>query len=425
MKRLTVISILPIILVSVALSALAQQQAKIYDIDVSRSMLVDGKFAAAQQALVDHIQQLPAGIDVAVVKFGTTADKVIEKNISDQTDREDIIQAIRWLSADENWTQFNEMIKEDRLISHELRSQYNGNVNIQVIVLSDGISSPDPSTGTRPFNLESVVSQTFPQAQGYNVYLLRIDPGTAMRRSETTPAGLTTITVPPGQISYALDTIDKSRPAIAATVDSSSASVISGPRNPKWIYLLATGLLFLAVSYFGYEIFSRYAQKQRQFKERVRKLTAVPSPLAPAHVERLRIRETELGFNAKEDKVQQEAFHAIIKGGRILVGGDPTRCAFILRYPTAPEVMFSLSIGEATLTIKNGAKVSLTINKSRLKPGHVFESDIGKDIVIVFENKVQINIAKVTLPLKRNQEEKQARKLAEGTLAGSDVTHSD
>lgn len=403
-------------LLCVALSVFAQQQISVFDIDVSRSMLNIGKIKAAKDAVASEVTHIANGTHVIVIAFGTTADEVFNSRIDDEADRQKLIETVHSLKATHKNTHFDEMIKQSKLSSYEARARYRNNCSISVKVLSDGISSPDETSGKRFFNLADVVSESMPRSAGFRIYILSLEDilsEPVLNTAEVEKSGVTTVPVSPKNLQTVMPQIRsheyKSR--AAANVEQPEK-----PKKPTFDWTLAYyGIAAVVVAFalaFGFRKYKHFSQDQRRFKERMNRLSSPQHSNSPLFQERLRFQEIVLGSNDKEDKVEQEQFHRIIKGSRILVGRDPVKCAFVLRYSQSPEVLFSIAVGEHTLSLTNGSKEPIIVNRRQLKPSQVVEQPIDEEISVVFRNKLRVVIVKVRMPLQKRRESEQIKKLA-------------
>jgi hypothetical protein len=401
------------IILCISFPLLAQQHIIVYAVDVSRSMRNLGKIEAVKDAVIADVPTVANGTHVIVIAFGTTADEVFNSPINTNADRQKLIEVIRGIKAVHWNTHFDELIKRTKLSCYETRARYGNDCAVTVKILSDGISSPDEITGKRFFNLADVVSESMPRSAGFHVYILSLEDiltEPIFNIAEVEKTGITTIPISPKDLQTVM-------PKIRHYENKShSIGKVKETRNPtsEWalayygIPVLAIALVFV----FGIKKFRRYTHQQRQFKERINKLSNPQRSNSVAFQERLKIQEILLGANEKENRIEQEQFHKVIKGLRILVGGDPMKCAFILRYSQSPEVLFSIMVKELALSIVNQSKELIVVNRQQLKPGQAAKHSIQEEISVVFRNKLRIVISRVRIPLQKRIESDQIKKIA-------------
>jgi len=404
------------LLLCVALPVFAQQHISVFDIDVSRSMLNNGKIEAAKGAIISEVPHIANGTHVILIAFGTTADEVFNSRIDDEAGRQKLIEDVSSLRATHKNTHFDEMIKQTKLSCYETRARY-GNTSISVKVLSDGVSSPDETTGKRFFNLANVVSESMPRSAGFRIYILSLEDiltEPVLNVAEVEKSGVTTVPVSPKNLQTVMPQIRNHE------YKSHTAANVKQPEKLEkttfdWTlayYGIAAVVITLALL-FAFRQYKSFSQEQRRFKERINKLSNPQRSNSPLFQERLRFQEIVLGSDGKENKVEQEQFYKMIKGSRILVGRDPLKCAFVLRYPQSPEVLFSVTVRDHTLSLSNESKEPTVVNRKQLKPSQAIEQPIEEEISVIFRNKVRIAVLKERIPLQKRRETEQIKKLAE------------
>jgi len=426
---LKIIAVL-ILLLCVALPSLAQQQVNIYDLDVSKSMLRNNMFAAAQQALIDYVGVLPIGVHVVVIKFGLTADPIIDRKIVREHDRNDIIEAIRWLRANHDYTQFDEMVKTTKLVCYDVRNRYNENVTIGITVLSDGIPSPNEDIGKRAFSLESIVTQTFPQSHGFNVYLVSLDEAKAQRPVVIDPgkvnkSGVITVVVPADSIASALrriNTIEAARHQ--ATVSKSGIRERDGGEEGSDSYLPAALAVLAAIA--GASTFIYYRRNKRGLDKMTKELHKSAQLVAgktSALKARLRVQESVLDKDGKITDSQPEQLLRIRPNSSFSLGKDAKTCSFVMKSEKAPAVLVSLTFGDTgeSMELRNETAFRLQMNNQLVKSGHSERFTIDEKVTVVSPDQIVITLERVLVRNDRKSESDFLAKLVNNGQANKEA----
>ncbi len=395
----------------------SRQVFNIYDIDVSKSMLKDGMFSSAKSALINHVKELPIGIHVIIVKFGLMADVIVNKEIKNQSDRNDIIESIQWLSANENYTQFDEMVKQTKLLCYEIQNHYS-NPRIKVTVISDGISSPDKSIGKTEYNLQSIVAQTLPLQNGLNVYFIKLTavdvPAVNLASSDN--SGLKTLLIQPKNINSALEQIDKDNRIKINHTDKKRITKSSDNNSSYMIYIIISAFILILVILFvpkSLKSIKIFREQQKQFKNRINKLTSNSPSNNSFTTEYLKITELNKNSEDKENKISQEKYFKLINGSRILVGSDPLKCVFIPNCQQVPAVLLSVKINGNKIFLYNETKEPLTINQKKLRPKHFFQYSVKDDISLDYKGIVRIDLLVTRVSSHKKRESEQVKRIRE------------
>ena len=146
---------------------LRPEEGLIIAIDISLSMRK--KLPAVQHAVLTLIE----GLDLqrlyrlALVRFGTTANEMIDLPLDSEVARGILRSGVQQLHTTDQWTHFDELV--DYLA---LKVPTFSTARVSALVYSDGLCSPDPTTGKRcidPQNIGSLVPFS-----AFNMYLVRI-----------------------------------------------------------------------------------------------------------------------------------------------------------------------------------------------------------------------------------------------------------
>jgi len=381
-------------------------------------------FEAAKDAVISEVPHTKNGTHVIVIAFGTTADAVFNSRIDGEEDREKLIGTVRALKATHKNTHFDEMIKQTRLSCYETRARYGNNISISVKVLSDGISSPDETSGKRFFNLADVVSESMPRSEGFRIYILSLEDiitEPVLNVAEVEKSGITTVPVSPKNLQNVMPQIRGHEFKSRSTSSATQPKKTDTPTFDWTMAFYGIGAVVILLGFmFGLRKYKHFAQRQRQFKERMSRLSIPQRSNSPLFQERLKIQETVLESNDKKPKIAQEQLYKLIDGSRILVGSDPLKCAFVLRYPQSPDALFSVTISGHTATIRNESKEPFMVNRHPLNPGHTIEQPTDEEAVMVFRNRLRVILHKVRIPLQKRRELEQIKKLV---AQASDKNH--
>jgi len=437
--------------------AFAQQRIDIYALDRSKSMLTGNKFAAAREALINTIRVLPVGTHVVVIGFGTTADVVADLFIKSDDEREAIVKAIQNLKATHNYTQFDEVIKQIKLVCYEMKSRYTDGVTIGITVISDGISSPDPQTGKNPSNLEETVTRTFPQSEGYHVYIVNLAKTNAKGQemidlSKVNNTGVVTVTVPKDKIGEVMKQIDEheikrsqeepraispptttmtpplQQPAVDNTdneppatlhpsaLDQTPPSTLAPTPMQSWWeemwsfallnypYLILGVVLIGGVSYFIVVLY----HKQRTYRQTSQRLTAALQQLPQKQngMKRyLKMQEFLLDRDGKVKVAQPEQLFSTREHLGILSGTDLSRCTHLLRSEKAPPTLLSSRIEGNSITIRNEADRPIKMNGQLVKRHKSKTFSIDEKVSILFNDQILVTLESLLVATRRNPED--------------------
>jgi|GEM_PF-6503229 len=424
---------LEVVVLCLVVPIAAQQQVNLYDIDVSKSMLKNNMFAAAQQALIDHVRILPIGVHIVVIKFGLTADVVIDRRITSDRDRQDIIEAIRWLAATHDYTQFDEMVKQTKLICYDVRSRYNDQVTIGITVLSDGISSPNKTIGKVTFNLESIVTQTFPQSRGFNVYLVSLEEARTKRPVVIDPekvnrSGVVTVVVPADSIAAALrriNTIERGRHEAAV---SKSGTVNSNDKKEdisQYLPVIIAIVVIIAAASVGF-----YYLRNKKGLDRITKELNRSTQLAAGKTNvlkaRLRVQETLLDKEGKINDSQPEQLLRIRPNSSFSLGKDAKTCSFVMKSEKAPAVLVSLTFGDTgeSMELRNETAFALQMNNHPVKSSHSKRFTIDEKVTMVSPDQIVITLERVLVRNDRKSESDFLAKLVNENQTNKEETIS-
>ena len=175
MKVLLQITILFILFDIITTQVLADRlvQPVILAVDVSGSM--KSKLDKVNTAVEDFIDNLDTNknFKVVLIKFGTFADVVLEREIKTQADKNAFKVAIKSLKVDPRDINFRDTNFDEMLDKIELKLRQLGENKAFILVYSDGISEPTPGSGKPKVDLAALASKKFP-ADRFNVYLINI-----------------------------------------------------------------------------------------------------------------------------------------------------------------------------------------------------------------------------------------------------------
>jgi len=159
-------------------------------LDTSGSMRIDGRIEAAKKAVIKEIQKLKSGDKIWIVTFDTYArllGKLDEgENPMFKETKEMLIQKISEIRAFGPWTHLEQAVMKAKTILVDRREI----AGAKILIFSDGISDPDPSSGVPPIDLEEIAT-LLPQKLGINVYLISFKEDIAgFFKTEATDSGV-------------------------------------------------------------------------------------------------------------------------------------------------------------------------------------------------------------------------------------------
>ncbi len=382
-----------------------QQFVEIKAIDVSESMRKNNMFQSAKEALIDNIKEIPAGTEVIIIKFGLTADEVVDRKIITEQDRDDIIERVSWLSPTEDWTQFDELIKEIKLLCYQLRSRYNDNVIMTITVLSDGISSPDKALGKKNYNLESVVSQTFPQANGFSIYLVSLKEAETKDQlntnfRNTANKSVISVVTPPENIGRALTRIDSIE---EKKNNSTNSSFGNGPKKSEGdsygFIIPAIIFLILIAAVIAAYILNRRKKEIESLTKELDKSDQIAQGKVKLLTTKLRITESSIDNDGNIINTTGEHFIKFYPNYNFSIGKDAESCSIILNSDKAPLVLCMVTVCESgnETQITNESGKGLKINDQFVKDGHSQSFPVDNKITITDTEHILVILEKILI----------------------------
>jgi len=155
-------------------------------LDTSGSMKTEAKIDAAKEAVIREIERAKPGDKIWIVTFDTYA-RLLGKLEGGESPRfvetkRALIQKLSQVKAMGRWTHLEQAVMKAKTILLDGREI----VGAKILIFSDGISDPDPSSGVPPVNLEEIAT-LLPQNLGINVYLISFkDDIVGFFKTETT-----------------------------------------------------------------------------------------------------------------------------------------------------------------------------------------------------------------------------------------------
>jgi hypothetical protein len=146
---------------------LQPQEGLIIAPDISLSMRK--KLPAVQRAVLTLIDglDLQRQYRVALVRFGTTANEVIDLTLDSEVARGILRSAVQQLRVTDQWTHYDELVNY-----LALKVPTFSTARVSALVYSDGLCSPDPTTGKRCIDPQNI--GTLVPSSAFNMYLVRI-----------------------------------------------------------------------------------------------------------------------------------------------------------------------------------------------------------------------------------------------------------
>jgi len=136
-------------------------------IDTSGSMSINRRIEAAKRAVIKEIERAKPGDKIWIITFDTYARLLGKLEVGESPTKQALIQKISEIRASGPWTHLEQAVMKAKTILVDRREI----VGAKILIFSDGISDPDPSSGVPPVNLEDIAT-LLPQKLGINVYLI-------------------------------------------------------------------------------------------------------------------------------------------------------------------------------------------------------------------------------------------------------------
>jgi hypothetical protein len=159
---------------------LPSEEGLIIAVDISLSMRK--KLPAVQHAALTLIDGLDVQRQyrVALVRFGTTANQVLDMTLDSEVQRGILRSAVQQLQITDQWTHYDELVN-----FLALKVPTFSTARVSALVYSDGECSPDPNSGKRCIDPQSI--GTLVPFLDFNMYLVRITatPGAAQHTPTT------------------------------------------------------------------------------------------------------------------------------------------------------------------------------------------------------------------------------------------------
>lgn len=147
---------------------------RVFLLDKSSSMRSSGLFDRIKADMLrNYVSQMVPGEHIAVLAFDEEVVLAVDRQVKDESDKNDIVRAVNALRADGQWTWMKEALSLTAEQARGIRARYPDD-KLLVYILTDGVNDPPPGHREDAGDFNNLLRDFFDdvQMENDNVYVL-------------------------------------------------------------------------------------------------------------------------------------------------------------------------------------------------------------------------------------------------------------